>query len=123
MTRRRHQPNSRVNVEQTAGPDTEINPALGHVRAGDFHLGQRPARQRPTLLANHDRQQPVCELIPCADRLPASQPHLVEPNSTTNPAECRPESARHLEPRRSPTGDETPALSCQLTHGHQLRGG
>ena len=33
------QPDSRVNVEQNAGPDTEINLALDRVRAGDIQLG------------------------------------------------------------------------------------
>ena len=38
-TRRQRQPDSRVNLEQTAGPDTEDDLALGRVRAGDLQLG------------------------------------------------------------------------------------
>ena len=43
----------RVNFEQTAGPETGENPALGRVRAGDLQLDFRPAGQRASLLANH----------------------------------------------------------------------
>ncbi len=35
MTRRQRQPNSRVNIDQTAGPDTDNNLALDLVRAGN----------------------------------------------------------------------------------------
>jgi len=115
-TCRQRQPDSSVNLEQTAGSGTEINPALSRVRAGDIPFGQRPARHRTTPLANRVGQQPARELEPRADRAPASQPHFVEPNSTTrtqpiagpsrlDASKC---AGRH-------TGDETPALSCQLT--------
>ena len=58
-TRHQHQPDSRVNLEQTAGPDTENDPALGHVRAGDLQLDERPARHRPTRLASHACSMPT----------------------------------------------------------------
>ena len=58
-TRHQHQPDSRVNLEQTAGPDTENDPALGHVRAGDLQLDKRPARHRPTSLASHACSMPA----------------------------------------------------------------
>ena len=116
-----HQPPR--DIRRTAGPCTGENPALGRVRAGDLQLGVRPARHRPTRLADH------------AGSMPTSR----------GGDSCRPTLGEPTALRRTQLGDEvcrmparvgsTPWLSLIANQGrnadivvpangsHQLRGG
>ena len=82
-----------------------------------------PPAQRRFVWPASAAKSPLREVGTRAARLLASQPHFVEPDSTTNPAERRPDSARRLEMRRSPHRGRNAGFVVPANGSHQLRGG